>query len=325
MILCALLLLLCPALCYGGIHGVDISAVDVGAVTPSASSNTRSSTRRLEAAINGNATSITMHHYPQHVQYITATASAEDLSGSFAVHYMGESSDLISVDATAAQMKAALEGMATIDAVDVTARRLVHSTVPPLSSPGMEWTVALPLESSLKPPSMLVDTGIALPSLAATGGTMSGSSAMVAVTTWKEDADADADAIGYDGGDDVNEEGETQQTPLAPTHVSVHAVSDTELGVSWRAPPVRRYTDNSDSFEPDEPNEDTIVTHYSVQWDTDASFGQEGITVPARGNGDSYSYTIANLDPSTSYYVRVLGMEMWGMLCRWIPIERCKS
>ena len=251
-----------PALCCGGIHGVDVSAVDVGAVPSSTSSS--SSTRRLEAAINNATnTSSTMHHHPQHIQYITATASAEDLSGSFAVHYMGESSDLISVDATAAQMKAALEGMATIDAVDVTARRLVHSTVPPLSSPGMEWAVAFPLGSSLKPPSMLVDTGIALPSLAATGGTLSGSSAMVTVTRWKEDADADA--IGYDGGDDDNEEGETQQTPLAPTHVSVHAVSDTELGVSWRAPPVRRYTDNSDGFEPDEPNEDTIVTHYSVQ------------------------------------------------------------
>ena len=165
MVLYALLLLLWPALCYGGTHSGDASILvsppghGVDVLAPSSSS---SSTRRLEAAINNATSSSAMHHQPRHIQYITATASAEDLSGSFAVHYMGESSDLISVDATAAQMKAALEGMATIDAVDVTARRLVHSTVPPLSSPGMEWAVAFPWESSLMPPSMLVDTGIAL-------------------------------------------------------------------------------------------------------------------------------------------------------------------
>ena len=327
MVLCALLLLLWPALCCGGSHGGDVSAVvpppgvDVGAVSSSTSSSIPS-TRRLEAAIN-NATSsgsssamIPRILQPQHIQYITATASAKDLSGSFAVHYMGESSDLISVDATAAQMKTALEGMATIDAVDVTARRLVHSTVPPLSLPGMEWAVAFPWESSsvaapLKPPSMLVDTGIALPSLAATGGTLSGSSAMVAVTRWQENAEVAA-AVGFDDDDDDDEE--RQQTPLAPTRVSVHAVSDTELGVSWRAPPVRHTTSsgNSDGLVADEPDEDAIVTHYSVQWDTDMSFGHEGIIVPARSDDDSYSYTIANLDPSTSYYVRVLAYNAHG-------------
>jgi len=244
----------------------------------------------------------------RHIQHITATASAYDLSGSFAVHYMGESSDLISVDATAAQMKAALEGMATINAVDVTARRLGHSTVPPLSMPGMEWTVTFPsplssssaaaAASSASLPSMLVDTGIALPSLAASGGTISGSSAVITVTR------EEGPAVGGYGEEDE----EDAETPLAPTHVSVHAVSDTELGVSWRAPPVRQAAGAALLAD-----DDTVVTHYSVQWDTDASFGHEGVIVPVHNDDQNdYSYTITNLDPGMSYYVRVLAYNAHG-------------
>ena len=270
-------------------------------------------TQQTLANSNSNSNSTAAHA----TQRIRATASAEDLSGGFAVHYMGESSDLIPVDATADQMKAALEGMATIDAVDVTARRLVHSTVPPLSLPGTEWTVTFPLlpSAAVPLPSMLVDTGIALPSLAASGGTLSGSSAIVAVA--QEEGPATAADIGSDDGEEL--------TPLAPTHVSVHVVSDTELGVSWKAPPVRP----PDYLAADE---DTIITHYSVQWDVDASFGHEGIIVPAHQadrDGDeillehSYSYTIANLDPTTSYYVRVLAYNAhgYGDLGDAVPME----
>ena len=66
-------------------------------------------TQTQQTLVNSNGNSTAAAHA---IQRIRATASAEDLSGGFAVHYMGESSDLIPVDATADQMKAALEGMA---------------------------------------------------------------------------------------------------------------------------------------------------------------------------------------------------------------------
>lgn len=115
------------------------------------------------------------------VQTITVSTDAADLSGSFLVEFMGETSISIPHDATVEQMTTSLQGLSTIGTISVTAKDLTQSTVPPLVRHGRSWTITfLTQEGDL--PSMLVKTTSNLIAMtSANGGTLKGTTASVAV------------------------------------------------------------------------------------------------------------------------------------------------
>lgn len=260
------------------------------------STNTPASKKDNDLSILVDSTANPMHKAstlsrsrPQ-IQRIAVTASTNDVGGFFVVSYMGDISGAIAVEATADEMKRKLEGMSTVNGVNVEVENIDQSTVPPLSSPGRAWLVTF-LHSEgdmVTVPLMLVDTGIALPSLVASGGTLSGSAAIISVVRV-------ADMLWEDGLEGVG----LAETPSSPKNVVVSILSDSELGVSWKAP-IYEGNDN--------------VSLYLVQWDTDPNFGHNrgAMSVEAGQGYKDYSCIISDLNPADLYYVRVLAYNSMG-------------
>ena len=75
------------------------------------------------------------------VQTITLMCAASDVHGTFRASFMGEVSTIIAYNATAAQMATALESMASVEQVSVTAEDIEQSTVAPVAFHGRQWRV----------------------------------------------------------------------------------------------------------------------------------------------------------------------------------------
>lgn len=116
------------------------------------------------------------------IQIITTTSSAGDVSGYFVVHFMGQISNSIHYNSDEHEVKNALEAMSTVITVHVTLKVIAQSAAPPLVSPGRQWYITF-ISQPGDIPSLLVDMGFSQPSNIATGGTLSGSSPIVAVVT----------------------------------------------------------------------------------------------------------------------------------------------
>ncbi|EED95022.1 hypothetical protein THAPSDRAFT_261601, partial [Thalassiosira pseudonana CCMP1335] len=89
----------------------------------------------------------------------------------------------------------------------------------------------------------------------------------------------------------------TNKAPSPPRDVFVNALSDTEIGVSWSLP---MYSGG------------VPISGFTIQYDTDLLFDMMSVTVDNRDDVDIYSHVIENLDPSDSYYVRVMAHNSKG-------------
>ena len=112
------------------------------------------------------------------VQMITVNAFSSDLNGYFNIICSGETSLPIEVYSTADEMKAVLEGMYTVGRVDVTLSYLTLRTTGLQSNYGSSWTVIF---HDVMQRLLLVSTGNAQGQITSAGGSLSGSSSMIAV------------------------------------------------------------------------------------------------------------------------------------------------
>jgi hypothetical protein len=247
--------------------------------------------------------------YNPEVQAIILETSANDMSGYFYVSFMGESTGPISVEASTQDVKELLEGISTVIEVDVSnAPHSIGSTM----SYGQKWEVTF-LDPQGNLPSMLVSTGLALPSTIAAGGSLSGSSPVVRVqpvsqgylpTNFVTPPVLDkaklytARVRAFNGhawslyAETSYAMSPSKTIPSPPREVKVNIISDTEIGVSWEEP---LYSGGD------------FVAGYTVQWDDDVIFDMASANVKS-----GRSFVIENLDPFSSYYVRVMAYTARG-------------
>lgn len=244
------------------------------------------------------------------VQVIVLESSADDMGGTFVIHFMSQSSQTIAVDADVTQIKQALEGILTIDTVSVS---ILSHTQDSTASYGRRWMVTFTSQSG-NLPSLLVDTGSAPPSTIATGGTIFGSSSVIRVETVSEggvptmfvtppnlshDAVYTSRVSAFNGhrwsdpSTSARAISPSKGAPSPPLDVHVNVLSDTEVGVSW-SPPI---------YSGGEP-----ISSYRIEWDTDSMFDHASATVGAMGR----YHVVTGLDPSESYFVRVMAYSSKG-------------
>merc|ERR1711988_110511 len=84
---------------------------------------------------------------PNEVQEISLSAQAEDVDGYFYVSFMGEVTQKIYHNYTAAEMEEELLGLSTVTAITVTKRYTYQSTVAPISDYGWVWAVTFTEQS----------------------------------------------------------------------------------------------------------------------------------------------------------------------------------
>ncbi|KAL9189871.1 hypothetical protein ACHAXT_009546 [Thalassiosira profunda] len=249
------------------------------------------------------------------VQMITLESTADDMGGTFAVRFMGQSSASIKTVATEEEVKQALEGISTIDDVDVSITS--HSQDESTPNYGQRWIVTFTSQGG-NLPSLLLDTGSAPPCTIATGGTIFGSSSILRVetesdgglpttfvtpSTLSSSKSYTTRVYSYNGHSWSNPVASryalspSKVAPSRPQDVRVNVLSDTELGVSWTQPV---YSGGSP------------LSSYRVEWDSDTRFDLASSTVShVAGEGDYYS-VIDRLDPLESYFVRVMAYTASG-------------
>jgi hypothetical protein len=247
--------------------------------------------------------------YNPELQAIVLETSANDMGGYFTISFMGESTGPISVEASPLEVKELLEGISTIIEVDVSnASHSIGSTV----SYGKKWEVTF-LEPQGNLPSMLVSTGLAPASTIAAGGSLSGSSPVVRVQTVSpgylptnfvtppilDKTKLYTARVRAFNGNAWSLHRETRfamspskTIPSPPREVKVNIISDTEIGVSWEEP---QYSGGD------------AIAGYTVQWDDDVVFDMASANVES-----GTSFVINNLDPLSSYYVRVMAYTARG-------------
>ena len=245
------------------------------------------------------------------MQAIVLESDADDAAGYFTVHFMGATSSRIYVDYQEADIKEVLEGISTIDVVEVTIDpfpRGIGATVPY----GKRYLITI-LSPQGDLPSMLVSTGTAVPSTIATLGSLHGSSPIVRVeavtdgvlpSTFVTPPMLEKNKIytsrvqafnGYSWGNTTASQyaiSPSKTNPSPPRDVRVNVLSNNEIGVTWQPPE----WDGGDSV------------NYKVQWDTDYMFDGASATV----KGDHHHFVIEDLDASESYFVRVLAFSSAG-------------
>ena len=245
------------------------------------------------------------------VQQITLESTAEDMGGYIVVWFMGESSPSIYIDSNADAIKQGLEGISTIESVDVSISP--HSQ----DSLSKSWIITFTAQTG-NLPSLLVDTGPGLPSTIAAGGTLLGSSSVVRVETVVDGGlprsfitpstlSSDKTYIsrvlafnGYSWSDPASSRhaiSPSKGAPSSPREVRVNVLSDTELGVSWTQP----------IYSGGDP-----LSSYRLEWDTDAMFDHAATTVSHTPGNPDYYFVLSNLDPLESYFVRVMSYSAMG-------------
>ena len=161
---------------------------------------------------------------------------------------------------------------------------------------------------------MLIASGSGQPSKIATGGTIFGSSSIVRVETISngglpssfitppvlEEGKLYTSRISSFNGNSWsdpalshNSISPSKNAPSPPQDVRVNILSDTELGVSWKAP----LFDGGAS-----------ISGYKIHWDDDDMFNHSSATV---GPSEHY-FLIDDLNPNESYFVRVLAFSSRG-------------
>jgi len=290
------------ALVKGGSHQIARFKVELDESSDSANAQFENGTESFD-----------IENTPE-VQMIVLESSADDMGGMFVVHFMGESSSNIYTDSDAVQIKKALEGISTIDSVNVS---IFLHTQDSMTSYGQRWIITFTSQIG-NLPSILVDTGSAPPSTIATGGTLFGSSSIVRVETIS-DGGLPASFVspsilsinntytsrlfafnGHSWSDPSTSRhaiSPSKSAPSPPREVRVNILSDTEIGVSWTQP---LYTGG-----------DPLAT-YRLEWDSDAMFDHSSATVSHISGLEEYYFVIKNLEPLESYFVRVMAYSAQG-------------
>ena len=253
-----------------------------------------------------------------HRLYLSAINA--DFGGFFHIHFMGEVSERIYWDCNANDMKRLLENLSTINEVEVSSNEVLQSSLAPASRAGREWIITFTGHKG-NIPSLLVSTGLSIPSIIAVSGSLTGTSVMVEVSEIQQGGIptscliSDSIAMGQtyfvrlkafnENGwssfvESVTDVGPRKQVPSKPRNVVMNVISQTEIGVSWTIP------ENSGS-EP--------ITKYTIQWDINETFysGASSIlNVDNRNDIDTYHIIVPNLIPNERYFVRVLAYNNIG-------------
>lgn len=244
-------------------------------------------------------------NYSSEVQVISLESSADDMRGFFVVNFMGESTPTIPTDAEASVIKTALEGISTINSVEVSIQPHNQDFI---TTYGQRWIITFESQQG-NLPSMLIDTGSGQPpSTLAIGGTVFGSSSIIRVETlsngglpsnfitppiFDEGTLYTSRISSYNGMSwsdftmSRNSISVAKSAPSPPQDVLVNVLSDTELGVSWKAPLF---------------NGGTSIAGYKVVW------GDNDDMVSA----SQLSFLIDNLDPNESILVSVTAFSSKG-------------
>ena len=246
------------------------------------------------------------------VQALILESSADDVSGSFRVHFNGEKTGPISLNSASDALKDALHGLSTVDEVEV-----FESTLTSSYPYGRRWTITF-ISPQGKLPSLLLDTGSGKPSTVATGGTLSGSDAVLRV----ENVDMGglptifvtppvlsslsaytAQVSSYNGhfwsdaSSSINSLSPSKTNPGEPQDVTIHVLSPSQLQVSWADP---LFDGGND------------LRHYSIEWSHSETFAfTSEASVSVDSPESSHSYVIENLQ-NKSYYVRVFARTVHG-------------
>ena len=279
------------ALNKGGSHMIRKYKAEVNEVVPGANSNLVHETFDV--------------NYASEVQVISLESSADDMGGFLVVNFMGESTPTIPTDSEANVIKHALEGISTIDSVEVSIQPHNQDFI---TTYGQRWIITFEAQQG-NLPSLLIDTGSGQPpSTLATGGTIFGSSSIIRVETisngglpsnfitppiFDEGKLYTSRISSYNGmswSDFAMSRysiSPAKSAPSPPQDVLVNVLSDTELGVSWKAPLF---------------NGGTSIAGYKVVW------GDNDDMVSA----SQHSFLIDNLDPNESILVSVTAFSSKG-------------
>ena len=251
------------------------------------------------------------------VQMITVNAFSSDLNGYFNIICSGETSLPIEVYSTADEMKAVLEGMFTVGRVDVTLSYLTLRTTGLQSNYGSSWTVIF--HSVMQRP-LLVSTGASQGRITAAGGSLSGSSAMVAVECVSPNEIVPTSYIFMNT--TIGQQYVARVTAKNKYFHSRPIVSPIASAPAVSAPsvPLRVYmtvlSDSQISVYWDRPNHDggAEITGYSIDWDVTLDFGSKSYSqfLPVTGDSNSTSYLISGLTSGLSYAVRVAAYNSQG-------------
>jgi len=242
--------------------------------------------------------------YTPEVQAIILESSADDMGGFFVVNFMGESTPNIYTDAEADDIKEALEGISTIDSVVVS---IYPHSQDFITTYGQRWIITFDAQRG-NLPSMLIDSSSGRPSTIATGGTVSGSSSVIRVETisnggllssfitppvldegklYMSRISSFNGVLWSDFTTSHNSISPSKSAPSPPRDVLVKVLSDTELGVSWKAP----LFDGGAS-----------IAGYKIVW------GDNDDMVPA----SQLFFLLDNLDPEESFLVSVTAFSSRG-------------
>ena len=254
------------------------------------------------------------------VQIIRLRAKARDIHGHYTVHFMNQQSPSIDANATAEEMKNALEQIATVDNVEVSKVFIYPNSSTPWLEYGFDWIVTFS-SSYTNLPSILVNTGTG-PNIYATGGTLNGSSPrlevqilvdghlprhMIASTKkrtsvkqWKAKVFVNNNFSWSKCFEYKANVPPVGQIPSSPESVQAQVFSSSEILVSWKHP----YSDGGSS-----------VIGYSIQWDTDYNFDYKSSSISAmtvNTVNDSMFYIIQGLIPGKEYIIRVIAQNSYG-------------
>jgi copper chaperone CopZ len=243
-------------------------------------------------------------NYTLEVQAIILESSADDMGGFFVVNFMGESTPSIYTDAEADDIKEALEGISTIDSVDVS---IYPHTQDFITTYGQRWIITFTSQQG-NLPSILIDSGSGQPSTIATGGTILGSSSIIRVETISngglpsifitppilDEGKLYTSRISSFNGNSWSDStishnsiSPSKCAPSPPRDVLVNVLSDTELGVSWKA----SLFDGGSS-----------IAGYKIVW------GDNDDMIPA----SQLFFLLNNLDPEESFLVSVTAFNSRG-------------
>ncbi|CAM9321423.1 unnamed protein product, partial [Phaeothamnion confervicola] len=275
------------------------------------------------------------------VQTVTVAAAAPDISGWFFLSFGEAMTERVLFDASADELKRALEGVPAVGVVSVTldasSANVSHPLLPTAlgtSTFGRRWSVTF-LSWHSAAPMLLVSTALdavngAANSAAAiaTAGTLAGTDARVSVDrvaagglplNFATPPNLVAGRLYYTRVSAYTAAGgwsaplraavavaPAAKAPAAPQDVAVAVVSSTELAVAWRAPAV---------------DGGAAVTGYIVQWSADSSFGAGSGDAPISAaaaaaavmNGTGWmGHFISGVQEGQTVFVRVVAQNAVG-------------
>lgn len=254
--------------------------------------------------------------------------SPVDLGGVVYLSFCGESTLGVPVDASAANIKVALEGLSTIKEVNVITEKVTDRTQLPAKRHGFRWLVTFAETYDI--PSLLTSTDAqkALPFRSRScGGSLTGTTPCAEShevtrggTPLKSELQVLANASYHVRIAAQNAYYESEffevaravapqiRTPMEAQNVLASPVDDGKVLVMWNPP----LMDGGDA-----------IAHYKIQWDVSTGFELQGIysgsatfvptaTTATAPTPPQHSYTVSGLDSTRQYYFRVLAYNKRG-------------